>query len=144
MLVKKLILYVVWNWHGFSKFNIVWNALRNIWRFPNVQPEALNRRSTDNTMAKRRSTDNTMAKRRSTDNTMAKRRSTDNTMTKRRSTDNTMAKGKMFVTCHTVLFHFYTERTISCTIRWLCRAPYAYCGRFIFFNIIVETYCNEY
>jgi hypothetical protein len=46
----------------------------------------VNRRRTDNTMAKRR-TDNTMAKRR-TDNTMAKRR-TDNTMAKRR-TDNTM------------------------------------------------------
>jgi hypothetical protein len=43
---------------------------------------------------------------------MTKRRSTDNTMAKRRSTDNTMAKRKMFVICHTVLFHFYTERTL--------------------------------
>ena len=46
--------------------------------------EDVNRKRTDNTMAKRRRTDNTMAKRR-TDNTMAKRR-TDNTMAKRKRT----------------------------------------------------------
>jgi hypothetical protein len=44
--------------------------------------ESVNRRRTDNTMAKRRKTDNTMAKRRKTENTMAKRRRTDNTMAK--------------------------------------------------------------
>ena len=40
--------------------------------------ESINRRRTDNTMAKRRRTDNTMAKRRRTDNTMAKRKRTNN------------------------------------------------------------------
>jgi hypothetical protein len=50
--------------------------------------ESINRRRTDNTMAKRRRTDNTMAKRRRTDNTMAKRRRTDNTMAKRKRTNN--------------------------------------------------------
>jgi len=39
--------------------------------------EDVNRRRTDNTMAKRRRTDNTMAKRRRTDNTMAKRQTKD-------------------------------------------------------------------
>ena len=61
-------------------------------KIPKGKSESVNRRRTDNTMAKRRRTDSTMAKRRRTDNTMAKRRRTDNTMAKRRRTDNTMAK----------------------------------------------------
>jgi hypothetical protein len=46
---------------------------------------AVNRRRTDNTIAKRRRADNTIAKRRRADNTIAKRRRADNTIAKRRT-----------------------------------------------------------
>ena len=50
--------------------------------------EVVNRRRTDNAMAKRKKTDNTMAKRKKTDNTMAKRKKTN------RDLQNTTQKTK--------------------------------------------------
>jgi hypothetical protein len=46
----------------------------NILKIPKGCSKAINRKRTDNTMAKRRRTDNGMAKRRRTDTTMAKRK----------------------------------------------------------------------
>jgi hypothetical protein len=85
----------------------------------------MDKRRTDNTMAKRRRTDNTMAKRR-TDNTMARRKRTDNTMTKRRRTDNTMTRRKRTMIdniLHRKLKieqHYKLEVNQSDTIHLLC------------------------
>jgi hypothetical protein len=73
-----------------KKFEDTNGVIRNVNR--RMTNNTMAKRRTDKTMAKRRRTDHTMAKRRRTDNTIAKRRRTDNTMTKRRRTDMTMAK----------------------------------------------------